>query len=141
SNWEIYNATDQDSEKSMGGFVGAVFDGRYVYFSPWRIATPQERQSGKVLRYDTRSPYDDSASWSVYNAENEDGESNVRGLEGAVFDGRYIYFVPLHHEGTYHSKVLRFDTQKEFADSDSWNVFNARHLDPADSLKGFVGAV
>lgn len=141
SNWEIYNATDQGSAKNMGGFVGAVFDGRYTYFSPWRIASPQEWQSGRVLRYDTHYPYGDSTSWSVYNAENEDGEDNVRGLEGAVFDGRYIYFVPLHHEGTYHSKVLRFDTQKEFNDSDSWNVFNAGDLDPDGNLKGFVGAV
>jgi hypothetical protein len=135
ANWEVYDATNEDGNNRIKGFVGAVFDGRYVYGSPWWKG---DKESGKILRYDTKMPYGDTDSWSVYDAESEDG-SILRGLEGAVFDGRYVYFVPLHHGTTYYGSVLRFDTHSDFNDPESWDVFESETIDPAS--KGFVGAV
>jgi hypothetical protein len=140
NNWEWHDATNATSMNDVKGFVGAVYDGRYLYCSPWYKDTDAEKESGKVLRYDTHLPYDDDASWVVYDAEHEDGFSGIRGLEGAVFDGKYVYFVPLHHEGIYWAKVLRYDISKEFTDPDSWEVFNAESLDPEGTMAGFVGA-
>lgn len=139
-NWEVYDATNQSSKNDVRGFVGAVFDGRYVYCSPWWKGG-EEQISGKILRYDTHKPYADSTSWLVYDAESEDGHEDIRGLEGAVFDGRYVYYVPLHHEGTYFSKVLRYDTQKDFQSDSSWDVYDAAHRDEDGMMNGFVGAV
>ncbi|QHT68824.1 T9SS type A sorting domain-containing protein [Rhodocytophaga rosea] len=144
--WEVYNATNVNGENNITGFVGAVFDGRYVYFSPWWRGG-DEPQSGEVLRFDTQGDYQDTNSWNTYNADNEDGKNGVRGLEGAVFDGRYIYFVPLHTENIYSSQVLRYDTQKDFNSTNSWDVYDyttnnvAEIDDKYQAPKGFVGAV
>jgi|GEM_PF-2352455 len=140
ANWEVYDATNESGANDVRGFVGGVFDGRYIYGSPWWKGGEQET-SGKILRYDTQSEFGTTDSWEVYDAENQFGNGNIRGLEGAVFDGRYIYFVPLHYEGIYFGQVLRYDSQKPFGDQSSWEVFDAEPLDPAGRLKGFVGAV
>jgi hypothetical protein len=137
-NWDLYDATNQNGSNDVKGFVGGVFDGRYIYCSPWWKG---ETQSGTILRYDTHGPYQDSLSWSTYDASDEDGVPDIRGLEGAVFDGRFVYFVPLHRDGNYFGTVLRYDTQKSFLLESSWEVFNAEPLDPEGTLKGFVGAV
>ena len=137
-NWQIFDATNASGQNDVRGFVGAAFDGRYVYCSPWWKGPTQ---SGKVLRYDTKVPYGESSGWTVYNAENEDGFQNLRGLEGNIFDGRYVYFVPLHHDGEYFAHVLRYDTHGDFSHPDSWEVFDAGQIDPSGIMKGFVGSV
>jgi hypothetical protein len=141
-NWgALYNATNQSGMNDIKGFVGGVFDGRYIYCSPWWKGQEPQEVSGKILRYDTHLEFNDSTSWQVYDAENEDGIPDIRGLEGAVFDGKYVYFVPLHHEGIYYSKVLRYNTTLAFNDEASWEVFNAEPLDSTGTMKGFIGAV
>lgn len=137
-NWEVFNSTNTSGANDVRGFVGGVFDGRYIYCSPWWKGNTQ---SGKVLRYDTHGDFNSSENWTTYNAENEDGETDIRGLEGAVFDGRYVYFVPLHRDGIYYATVLRYDTRGDFHDEASWEVFDAGTIDDQGTLKGFVGAV
>jgi hypothetical protein len=119
--------------------VGAVFDGRYIYYSPWWRggANPE---SGKVLRYDTHGDYLSPDNWMTYDATNTSGYNDIRGLEGAVFDGRYVYFVPLKYDQTYTSKVLRYDTQTAFSDPDSWKAYEMPFPEHPDA-KGFTGAV
>jgi len=68
------------------GFVGAVFDGHYVYFVPYNNGPGN---SGVVLRLDTTGNFITSGSWSAYDAGNSSG-LNTKGFIGAVFDGRYI---------------------------------------------------
>ena len=138
SHWEVYDATDESGTNDVKGFVGAAFDGRYIYCSPW---WKEGTQSGRILRYDTKQPYSNGDSWLVYDAESEDGHNDIRGLEGAVFDGTYVYFVPLHRDGRYYATVLRYDTRGEFSDSDSWEVFDAQTVDSEGTMKRFVGAV
>jgi hypothetical protein len=89
------------------GYIGAAFDGRYVYFVPWNDGTSYH---GKVLRYDTQGNFSNSASWSAYDAGNTSPLTNTKGYVGAVFDGRYVYFAPYGDGGTYHGRVLRYDT-------------------------------
>ncbi|MCK5334306.1 MAG: hypothetical protein KAJ24_07335, partial [Candidatus Aenigmarchaeota archaeon] len=135
-NYDVYNAQNEDGANGMVGFAGAVFDGRYVYFVPNYNGTTH----GKVLRYDTAANFSDTASWDVYNAENEDGANGMKGFVGAVFDGRHIYFVPNYHEGWY-GTVLRLDTTANFSDTASWDTYNAENEDGANGMKGFTGAV
>lgn len=57
------------------GYAGAVFDGRYVYFSPF---------AGDAARYDTTAPFG-GAAFTFFS---------IAGGSGATFDGRFITFVP-----------------------------------------------
>ena len=104
-----------------GGFLGAVFDGRYVYFVPQH---DQRRRDGRVLRYDTHKPLNDPGAWAGYDAETTAGLV-CRGYYGAAFDGRYVYFTPRRDGKSAHSRVLRYDTRGGFTDPKSWDARDA----------------
>jgi hypothetical protein len=97
-------------------YQSAAFDGRYIYFVP---GYEEGRPTGKVLRLDTRGEFADPASFAVYDAGNTGG-LDTRCCDGAVFDGRYVYFAPLEPHGNF----LRLDTQGEFQDPSSWAAFH-----------------
>ena len=51
--------------------------------------------------------------------------SDSTAFRGAVFDGRYVYFVPYAPDQTSLSgKVIRYDTTKDFATLGSWSVYD-----------------
>ena len=118
--FDAYDA-GSTSELDTTGFLGAVFDGRYIYFSPQHDT---KRRHGKALRYDTHGDFYDPKSWMGYNAEKTSG-LNTKGFYGAVFDGIYVYFVPRRDEKTYHTRILRYDTRSSFAANSSWQAYDA----------------
>jgi hypothetical protein len=101
---------------ATSGYFGAVFDGRYVYFAP---QCNDDGRHGNALRLDTHGGFDDLSAWSAYDAGATSGMS-TKGYYGAVYDGHYVYYVPRFDGVTQHSRVLRLDTTKEFADEGSW---------------------
>jgi len=107
-----------DGGSVPGGFFGAGFDGRYVYFVPRNDGTPD----GRIVRYDT-TPLDggstaatDAGSADGGNADAGDAAAAANaafgdlalwatfdlstinpgaiGFAGAVFDGTSLYLVP-----------------------------------------------
>jgi hypothetical protein len=121
-------------------FIGAAFDGRYLYFAP---AEDRAGPSGRVLRFDTQATFAAAASWSSFDMTTV--AVNAKGFKGAVFDGRYVYFVPWasahdHVSGTTTRSglVMRFDSTASFSDATSWSSFDAATLSP--SAAGFAGA-
>ena len=131
SSWSFFDTTRLD--KHSNGFEGGVFDGRYVYFVPFYN---DEGVSGQVARYDSTGPFASPSSWRVYDTTAVDPGS--RGFSGAVFDGRYIYYVP-HGDGTPHGQVTRFDTNGSFTSADAWSVFDMTTMN--GSAMGFKGGV
>ncbi|MBN2694564.1 hypothetical protein JXR93_07865 [bacterium] len=119
--WSLFDASNIG--ENTVGYKGAVFDGKYVYYVPFREAEGLGGQHSKVLRYNTESPFENANSWSVFNASNINGLNTV-GYVGAQFDGRYIYFIPYQQDNFFHANILRYDSTKDFLDSDSWNAFN-----------------
>ena len=122
-NWDAYDAGGTDG-MSCKGYIGAVFDGTYVYFSPDQDAGGRH---GRILRYDTTGPgFKDAASWDAYDADNTDG-LYCRGYAGVVYDGRYAYFVPsLDDSKVPHAQVLRYDTHGPgFTNALSWSAYDA----------------
>ncbi|MFC1461906.1 DUF2341 domain-containing protein, partial [Verrucomicrobiota bacterium] len=115
--FDAYDATTT-SGLDTGGFLGAVFDGRYVYFSPQHDTTGRH---GKVLRFDTHGHFSNPKSWTAYDASATCGLV-ARGFYGAVFDGYYVYFVPRYDGKTFHTRVLRYNTHKAFDDDESWEA-------------------
>ncbi|MHC5081323.1 MAG: LamG domain-containing protein, partial [Planctomycetota bacterium] len=117
------------------GYVGGAFDGRYMYFSPFRSSAGAGGLSGDVLRYDTQAPFDAESSWNAYNPGTEWGVNAV-GYMGAVFDGQYVTFVPHTNETAPPGWVIRFDTAQRFDSQASWDRFSA-----STAAEAFLGAV
>jgi len=128
------------ADPGVPGFVGAAFDGRYLYFAP---AEDRAGPSGRVLRYDTQATFAAAASWSSFDMATV--AVNAKGFKGALFDGRYVYLVPWasahdHVSVTTTSSglVMRFDSTASFSDPASWLSFDTATLSP--SAAGFAGA-
>jgi len=110
-----------------GGYMGAVFDGQYIYFVPYADADMQAH--GEVLRYDTSGVFSEAGSWTAYEPGANGVGSNPVGYHGAVFDNnRYVYFVPRSRGFDWHGEVLRYDIQGDFADVSSWGTFDVESL-------------
>jgi hypothetical protein len=142
SSGEAFNLTMASGTADPGvpGFIGAAFDGRYLYFAP---AEERAGPSGRVLRFDTQATFAAAASWSSFDMTTV--AVNAKGFKGAVFDGRYVYFVPWasahdHVSGTTTPSglVIRFDSTASFSDAGSWSSFDATTLSPPAA--GFAGA-
>lgn len=128
--FDAYDAGSTDGLRTIGYF-GAVFDGRHVYFSPQRNGHDEDSTHGYALRYDTLRNFKDPSSWEAYDAGMTDG-LETKGHYGAVFDGRYVYFVPRgknygNETGTFNqfqSNLLRYDTRGGFKDPSSWAAYD-----------------
>ncbi|MEC7226966.1 MAG: hypothetical protein VXW00_08860, partial [Candidatus Latescibacterota bacterium] len=111
---------------------GLAFDGRYLYFCPGYTTAPDSDQnnpsasldnepSGQILRYDTQAPLKDAQSYQVFNARQLSPQATC--FDGALYDGRHIYFAPLTS-----GLVLRYTVGGDFADPTSWQTFDAQPL-------------
>ena len=114
-------------------FNGALFDGRYVYLVPER---DHLAPSGRVVRYDARAPFDDGASWTMFDITSI--HAGARGFIGGTFDGRYLYLAPSGASAEAKGLATRYDTQGKFDGETSWSTFDTTALDPR--AWGFSGA-
>ncbi|MBS0625610.1 MAG: hypothetical protein JSS32_06135, partial [Verrucomicrobia bacterium] len=120
------------------GFEAGAFDGRFVYFAPnFNLAATS---SGAIARYDTTLSFTSSASYSVFDTT-VNVNSNSNGFIGAIFDNRYVYFLPnANASGTRSGQITRFDTTLAFTSASSYSIFNL--TTSSNSLSnGFVGGV
>jgi hypothetical protein len=99
------------------GYRGAVFDGRFVYFSP---AT-----HGVVVRYDP-SVGDGAAAFASFDTQGLTPKAST--FEGAAFDGKYVYFPPGPADPCT-SVVARHTVAGAFGDKASWTAFDLKALD------------
>lgn len=129
--WTIYDLTAVNP--TCKGFIGAVFDGRHIYFAPYNNGAGRY---GQVLRYDAQQPFAAARSWDVFDTCALDAES--RGFFGAVFDGRFAYFIPhCKAPNVYQGQVVRCDTRGSFTSATSWKFCDTAAVHPHN--KGFIG--
>ena len=105
------------------GYFGAAFDGRHVYFAPQFNG---DERHGNMLRYDTRSPFDDPGSWQAHDASATGGLA-TRGYYGAVCAAPYVYYVPRTDGDRFHTRLLRYDTRRPFDAGDAWRAHDIGH--------------
>jgi hypothetical protein len=118
-----------------GGFLGAAFDGRYVYFAPHADAAGAH---GIVVRYDPSALLSTPSSWTTFDTSAMDGAA---GFSGAVFDGRYVYFAPgLASPGGPPSRVTRYDTRAPFDAAAAWSTFDTASLGSGGAPWNYDGA-
>lgn len=91
-------------------YWGAGFDGRYVYFAP--------QNSDTFVRYDTfTSLFTVAISWEKMSMSTAQGAAVLdSAYPTCLFDGRYIYFVPLNSD-----TFLKYDTTLSFTNSSAWS--------------------
>jgi hypothetical protein len=111
------------------GYKGAAYDGRYVYYVPRNTGG---QPGGLVVRYDTQATFTQAGAWSKYDLV-PNVNINAKGFTGAVFDGRYLYFIPSINT----TFVARYDTQQPFTTQGSWSTFDVTTANP--NAKGFFG--
>lgn len=138
NDWGAFDAFDAAGTDGLNsiGYFGAVFDGRYVYFSPEQ--KNRDETHGVVLRYDTHGDFKSRSSYAAYDASQTSGMP-TRGYYGAAFDGRYVYFVPRQLDmREYHTHVLRYDTRLDFKDPAAWQAHDAgsRHSSQGCAFDG-----
>jgi hypothetical protein len=120
--WSIFDTSAQNA--SAIGFVGAIFDGRYMYLAPYfNRGKDNAGYSGVVARYDTQGSFAGFGSWSYFDVSTMPSNSELYGFHGAVYDGHYVYFVP--SRGT---AVVRYDTGGAFNQSSSWSAYELATL-------------
>ncbi|UCD74428.1 MAG: hypothetical protein JSV91_11630 [Phycisphaerales bacterium] len=138
ASWAAHDVGYDDMNNERGGYSGGVFDGRYVYFAPDRGSTGEH---GEVLRLDTLADFEQDAAWISYDpGEHGVGDDPV-GYNGAVFDGRYVYFVPDNNSSGPHGEVLRCDTTGDFADVSAWAAFDPGDYGVGHDPDGYRGGV
>jgi len=118
-----------------GGYAGATFDGRYLYFAP--LTAGAVGFGGLVLRYDTAAPFAGAASWKKFDVRSLN--VSAQGFAGGIFDGRYVYLAPFVKDGsTRNGHIARYDTTAGAFDvASSWSVFDTGTIDP--EAQGFEG--
>ena len=128
--WETYDGTnvgmresklsgDYGADNLQQAFVGATFDGTYLYFDAYAHTN--------MIRYNTRKSFTDDSSWENFEAGKTPG-LKMGGFDGGFFDGRYVWYVP-YQKGDIHCNWLRYDTEKPFDAQGSWDAFDASGTD------------
>ena len=137
--WTGVNVTALDGMQDYKGYIGTAFDGRYLYLVPNH---DDKGQHGRIVRYDTSKSFGEAASWEGVDIETFAGMEGYRGYHGAVFDGRYVYLVPIYNyeaEGNRHGRIARYDTRGPFDDGGSWEGVDITTLSGMSDYKGYVG--
>jgi hypothetical protein len=127
SSWSAFDVGLEQSAQ------GAAFDGRYLYLAPGYQGDPKKEDEycSTVIRYDTRAPFHSGSSYATADVMRLAGPGAAC-FDGASFDGRYVYFVPL-----FDHVAIRYDTHAGFNRTESW-----QRMDLAPLGAGlFVGSV
>jgi hypothetical protein len=91
------------------GFIGAVFDGRYLYLIPWDNAQPPNSASGWVARYDTTGS---SAAYLLQYSPGDTGGTQYPGLSATInttTGPRSVWSNVETTAGTWHHVVATYD--------------------------------
>ena len=132
--WNFFDTTKINQNSK--GFIGCVFDGRYVYFVPYQL--DMNTCHGQVTRYDTKKDFENENSWDFFDMTVLN--NHYKGYHGALFDGRFVYFIPYisyMNPLKYNGNFIQFDTHKDFLNKNSWSCFNTAEIFP--NSVGFIG--
>lgn len=103
--YNFFNTTSLQSN-STGFSAGCAFDGRYVYFAPgFNFVT--STWHGRMTRYDVTGLFSSSTSYSFFDIGSV--QSLYVGFSGAIYDGRYVYFLPNFNGVTLSGKMARIN--------------------------------
>jgi hypothetical protein len=107
------------------GFFGTILTNDHLYLIPYGYGGPSR---GRVVRYARSKSFTDASSWEMFDTALMNADAV--GFNGGAYDGRYIYFVPfINNTIGFHGNVTRYDTQKPFGNTASWEILDTTTLD------------
>ena len=130
-----FNTAAFVSSNSLG-FNGGAFDGRYLYLAQHNYGT---FYGGQITRYDTTAVFTAAASFSTFDTAAY-VSSNSGGFFGALYDGRYVYYIPNTSFSGNQGLFVRYDTTNSFTSSGAYATFDMRGFVNSNSI-GFQGGV
>lgn len=138
--WESFDLASNSIGTQHGGCQGIVYDGRHLTFVPFGANGGAVRH-GEAIEHDTRADFATAGSWSAFDAGANAIGVDPDGYRGGCYDGRYVYFAPLHNGSGYHGEVLRRDTRLPFTDPTAWTVFDPSTNGLGSGAIGFSGCI
>lgn len=99
------------------GYLGAAFDGRYVYYAPYAYLNTVPALSGVVLRYDTSASFTSASSYQFFDLTQVN--ASAKAIPSVLFDGRYVYWM----SNTF-TVWVRYDPNFSFTNSLSYSFFD-----------------
>ena len=133
--WSTFDPGAAGIGNDPDGYYGLLFDGRYVYFTPYENG---DERHGEALRLDTLGDFASPDSWSAFDPGAAGRGVDPDGYFGAAFDGRYVYFSPAHSGTDFHGEVLRYDT---YAPLGEWTFDEGAGEVAHDGIRGRDGTV
>lgn len=112
--WTTFALEDDAGDDDK--FVGAAFDGRYLYLPPFAQASPV------LSRYDTQGTYSSAASWTSVALASVT-TSSPKGTAGAVYASHHVYFPPYAN-----GVALAYDTTAPMTSASAWSSHDASLL-------------
>jgi hypothetical protein len=97
-------------------FEGGAFDGRYVYLSP-------SGGESVTVRFDTQGTFTDAASWTSFDLGQVSNKVGI--LQGAAFDGRFVYLTPWGSRNFKpNTTMVRYDVTAPYDTLSSWRALD-----------------
>ncbi len=125
SSWERFDANGANFLTAGNSFLGATFDGKYVYFAP---ISNFNGYNGALVRFDTTKSFTSTGSWESYDVSTP--VAGAFGFNGVVADpvNKFLYYVP-NSGGGNGGIVTQFDFKSPFSTPSSYVSFNLQNVD------------
>jgi hypothetical protein len=125
--WTTFDTTKVDADSK--GFIGAEYDGRYLYLVP-------NGPTSKVTRFDTTASLSFSSAgpaWTTFDTV-ANVDANAKGFSGGTYNGQTLFLAP-----NTNGLVVSYDTTTAFEIPTNWSKFDTTTLTPPAT--SFAGAV
>lgn len=143
SNWIPFDSSALDAALEINEFSGGFFDGHRLSFLP----RGQTASHTNVLSFE---PNDDRSNftapqgaWSTWDLS-VTNNLQLRGYQGAVFDGRYAYLVPFlnpSEDPAAHARMVRYDSYESFQNESAWLAGDLQLSSNLDIQGGMRGGI
>lgn len=130
NSWESFDTAKLNNNSK--GFQTGNFDGQYIYFIP----QSNGKEFGQITRFNTNLNFNNSKAWEFFDIT--PFFPNSKGFVNSVFDGRNLYLIPYFNGSNYNGKIVKYKTNENFYDLNSWEVFDLSNLN--ENAIGFQSA-
>jgi hypothetical protein len=135
--------------QNVGGFSG-VYAAGYAYFAP-TIDCSNGNYHGTLIRYNSAQPFSNKSAWQYFNLNNivSPADPELGGMQSMAYIAPYVYLIPFQYGASGNvkqaSKIVRYDTTKNFQSASSYEFFDLSTLPVPAALKaqmgGFTGGI
>lgn len=134
NSWQLFDG--REIYHLASGSVGLAFDGRFIYYVPFRSGGANKYLLNSViLRYDITKNYLDKKSWEYFDLSCID--SDAGGFVGSCFFNGKIYMAPYYSGDK--SLFLVYNTKHAFCSKTSWEKNDLLKIN--QNAKGYIGCL